>query len=88
MLYAVSILILVRSVFRVVEYLQGNAGYLLRHELYLYVFDAVLMALCMVIFLFYHPSRIHAGRGNANVIPLRDSERLPSKESESRAGLV
>ncbi|KAF3355489.1 hypothetical protein VdG1_06901 [Verticillium dahliae VDG1] len=49
-LYATSAVILVRSVFRVVEYLQGNGGYLISREIFLYVFDALLMALCMLIF--------------------------------------
>ncbi|RGP78256.1 hypothetical protein FLONG3_3571 [Fusarium longipes] len=48
-LYASSFLILVRSIFRVVEYLQGNKGYLISHEVFLYVFDAILMALVMLI---------------------------------------
>ncbi|KAK5049306.1 hypothetical protein LTR84_004235 [Exophiala bonariae] len=53
-LYITSGLILVRSVFRVVEYLQGNDGYLISHEIFLYVFDTMLMALVMVIFLMYY----------------------------------
>jgi hypothetical protein len=57
-LYVSSGLILVRSVFRVIEYLMGNAGYLLKHELYLFVFDAVLMFVVMVVFNFIHPSEI------------------------------
>ncbi|KAF2632177.1 RTA1 like protein [Macroventuria anomochaeta] len=57
-LYATSILILVRSVFRVIEYIQGNAGYLLRHEVFLYVFDAVLMFAVMVILNVSHPGDI------------------------------
>ncbi|KAH7066397.1 RTA1 like protein-domain-containing protein [Paraphoma chrysanthemicola] len=57
-LYTVSILILVRSVFRIVEYLQGNDGYLLRHEVFLYVFDAVLMLTVMVIMGVVHPGDI------------------------------
>lgn len=56
MLYTVSALILIRSVFRVVEYIQGNAGYLLRNEIWLYIFDAVLMAVVMLVFLLYHPA--------------------------------
>ncbi|KAM0323338.1 hypothetical protein ACHAQA_008930 [Verticillium albo-atrum] len=48
-LYSTSVLILVRSIFRVVEYLQGNAGYLISHEIFLYIFDAVLMAVAMAI---------------------------------------
>lgn len=41
-LYIASTLIMVRSIFRIVEYVQGNGGYLLRHETFLYIFDAVL----------------------------------------------
>lgn len=59
-LYAVSALIMVRSVFRVVEYIQGNDGYLLRHEVYLYVFDAALMLAVMLVFNFVHPSEVKA----------------------------
>ena len=49
-LYITSILILVRSIFRVVEYLQGHDGYLTSHEIFLYIFDALLMFLVMLIF--------------------------------------
>lgn len=57
-LYVASGLILVRSVFRVVEYIMGNAGYLLRHEVFLYIFDATLMLSVMLMFNFIHPSEI------------------------------
>lgn len=57
-LYIASIFIMVRSIFRVVEYLQGFDGYLLRHEAYLYFFDALLMFLVMVLLNVLHPSEI------------------------------
>lgn len=57
-LYVSSGLILVRSVFRVIEYLMGNAGYLLRHEVFLYIFDAVLMLAVMLVFNWAHPSEV------------------------------
>lgn len=57
-LYVASALIMVRSVFRVVEYLQGNNGYLLRHEVYLYIFDALLMLAVMCLFNWIHPAEI------------------------------
>jgi hypothetical protein len=57
-LYATSGLIMVRSVFRIVEYLQGNAGYLLSHEVFLYIFDAVLMLAVMALFNLVHPSGV------------------------------
>ncbi|UKZ58111.1 hypothetical protein TrVGV298_011976 [Trichoderma virens] len=50
-LYSASGIILVRSVFRIIEYLQGNNGYIIRREYLLYIFDAVLMFLVMVLFL-------------------------------------
>ncbi|KAH8911194.1 RTA1-domain-containing protein [Coniochaeta sp. PMI_546] len=59
-LYVASGLIVVRSVFRAVEYLQGFDGYLLRHEAYLYIFDALLMFLVMVLFNVIHPSEVMA----------------------------
>ncbi|KAM7195855.1 RTA1 like domain containing protein [Rhypophila sp. PSN 637] len=64
-LYAVSVLIMVRSIFRVVEYVQGNAGYLIRREYFLYIFDAVLMFLVMVVMLFMEPvSWVELGKGD------------------------
>lgn len=40
----------------------GNDGPLLRSEVYLYVFDGVLMFLMMAVFAAWHPSQIIAGR--------------------------
>jgi hypothetical protein len=59
-LYVASALILVRSVFRIAEYVMGGDGILLRHEYYLYIFDATLMFLMMVLFNLRHPSNIIA----------------------------
>ncbi|KAF5723989.1 RTM1 [Fusarium mundagurra] len=59
-LYIASGLILVRSVFRLIEYVQGNAGYLISHEAYLYIFDSVLMFLAMALFAWEHPSQLNA----------------------------
>jgi RTA1 like protein len=59
-LYAASILILVRSAFRVVEFIQGNNGYIFSHEWFLYIFDGVLMLGVMVIFNIVHPSEVKA----------------------------
>ncbi|KAI9151341.1 RTA1 like protein [Paramyrothecium foliicola] len=59
-LYVVSFLVIVRSLFRLIEYVQGNDGYLISHEVYLYVFDAVLMWLSMAAFAWEHPSEINA----------------------------
>lgn len=55
MLYVVSALIMVRSIFRVVEYIMGYDGYPLRNEWTLYVFDAVLMFGVVVAFAWRFP---------------------------------
>ncbi|KAJ6007400.1 hypothetical protein N7540_011376 [Penicillium herquei] len=64
-LYAASILILIRSVVRVVEYVQGYEGYLMKHEVFIYVFDALLMFGVTMSLQFIHPSEVNCliGRG-------------------------
>ncbi|KAJ5654493.1 hypothetical protein N7490_001496 [Penicillium lividum] len=57
-LYVASALIMVRSIYRVAEYIQGNTGYLQSKEAFVYVFDATLMAICCLIFNVFHPSDI------------------------------
>ncbi|KAK9323815.1 RTA1 like protein-domain-containing protein [Lipomyces orientalis] len=57
-LYTTSILILIRSVFRVIEYVEGNAGFLLRHEYFLYIFDALLMWSTTLLFLVAYPGEV------------------------------
>ncbi|KAL4728042.1 hypothetical protein ACLX1H_004751 [Fusarium chlamydosporum] len=61
-LYVSSFLILVRSIFRVVEYLQGNKGYLISHEIFLYVFDAILMALVMIVLVIWYVEYLQTDR--------------------------
>ncbi|KAL3428546.1 RTA1 like protein-domain-containing protein [Aspergillus tetrazonus] len=68
-LYAANILIMIRSVFRLIEYAMGNNGYLLRREAFLYVFDGVLMLAVMVLFNVVHPS---------GAIPRKSMELSPS----------
>ena len=57
-LYVTSFLILVRSMFRLVEYVQGEDGYLLSREVFLYAFDAALMLVVMGLFNVVHPSQV------------------------------
>jgi hypothetical protein len=57
-LYISSLFILVRSAFRVAEYVLGKEGVLQAEEYWLYLFDATLMALVAVLFNAFHPSRV------------------------------
>jgi tellurite resistance protein TehA-like permease len=65
-LYFVSFMILIRSIVRVVEYLQGSGGYIMSHEAFLYIFDATLMLVAVVTFNVVHPSEIIPGKGMSN----------------------
>ncbi|KAK1143704.1 hypothetical protein N8T08_006104 [Aspergillus melleus] len=60
-LYIVSLLIMVRSLFRVAEFIMGDDGYLLQNEWPLYVFDATLMWLVVVIFAIRYPGDVLNG---------------------------
>lgn len=57
-LYLTSFLIFIRSIVRVVEFLQGFDGYVVSHEVFLYVFDSVPMLAVTVILNWLHPSEI------------------------------
>lgn len=69
-LYFVSVLIMIRSIFRAVEFIQGYDGYLLQNEWPMYVFDAVLMFLVMAIFVWRYPANLVMGRKKEGSMPL------------------
>jgi hypothetical protein len=57
-LYSVSLLILVRSIFRVIEYAQGWDGSIFRHEAWMFVFDSMLMVVAVIAMNAIHPSEL------------------------------
>ncbi|KAL3291102.1 RTA1 like protein [Colletotrichum asianum] len=58
MLYGASGLIMARSVFRIIEFVMGNDGYLLSNEWPLYVFDSIPMFAVMGTFWYWFPSSV------------------------------
>jgi len=73
-LYAASFFILIRSIFRVIEFTGGNAGVLESNEVFLYIFDAVLMLGVMVGFNVVHPGAIIGRKAQNDGIILSDRE--------------
>lgn len=67
-LYVASILILIRSIFRLIEYAQGNDGYLISHEVFMYVFDSMLMFFTMVAMSIFHPSKVLSPSAESRVV--------------------
>jgi hypothetical protein len=83
-LYIVSALIFARSIFRIVEYIQGFDGYTSHHEAYLYVFDATLMFVAMLIFNIVYPRGLKSKRAPEQAMQMR-SKSSNREEQEPRA---
>jgi hypothetical protein len=60
-LYFASALIIIRCLYRVIEYIQGSTGFLQSHEYFAYIFDTSLMIVVMLTFLIFHPSQVVSG---------------------------
>jgi hypothetical protein len=70
MLYTTSSAVLVRNIYRVVEFVMQSVdqnGYLLIKEWPLYVFDGSLMFLLMVVFYLWYPDEVHRGERDSSI---------------------
>ncbi|KAJ3101319.1 hypothetical protein HK100_004558 [Physocladia obscura] len=56
-LFASATLVLIRSVFRVIEFSSGYSGPIVKDENYMYAFDFGLIAIAIILFNFFHPAR-------------------------------
>lgn len=86
-IYGACVLILIRSIYRVVEFVEGNDGFVMHLEYLLYIFDAVLMALQAMLLLVGYPGRVLGGEKRRDGgVPLED--RADSEERFLRGGKV
>ncbi|KAH8879794.1 RTA1-domain-containing protein [Thozetella sp. PMI_491] len=67
MLYTTSLAIMVRNIFRVIEFFMGDAGYLSSTEWPTYVFDGALMFLVMIGFFIWYPSHLQPAERNSMI---------------------
>lgn len=73
-LYVASGLIMLRSIVRVVEFMQGSSGYVISHEVFLYLFDSLPMLGVMALFNLVHASGITKSRDKqAGLIMVMDT---------------
>lgn len=72
-LYFTSAIILIRNLIRVIEYSQGNDGYIISNEWMLYIFDAFFIFLVVSAFFLVHPNKLLGARRYAAAAP-NDSE--------------
>ena len=54
-LYATCTLIMIRYVVRVAKFIEGFSGFIILHEVFLYVFDGLPMAAVMALFIIWYP---------------------------------
>ncbi|CAK7243923.1 MAG: hypothetical protein STHCBS139747_005455 [Sporothrix thermara] len=76
MLYATSIAVLARNLYRIVEFVMGTDGYLQAHEWPVYALDGGFMLIVMIVFYIWHPSTLgHGGfpSGATAVVDQRES---------------
>jgi hypothetical protein len=66
-------MIYIRSIYRTIELLQGWIGYLITHEIYFIILDAVTMLICVGVFNIVHP---------AWFLPERPVEKEPTSTDE------
>uniref|UniRef100_A0A8H7K4S7 RTA1 like protein n=1 Tax=Bionectria ochroleuca TaxID=29856 RepID=A0A8H7K4S7_BIOOC len=81
-LYGVSALIMARSIFRVVEFIDGKGGELMSNEIYVYVLDALLMFFVSVILNIFHPSSVISAKASY------ETQLGPLGTSDSASGMV
>lgn len=90
-LYATSLLITVRNVFRAIEYGMGWGSYLLVNEWTLYVFDAMLMVGVLIICILWYAPEISntktvKGMSGDEMIRLEGGEREESTRTRTKTG--
>jgi hypothetical protein len=78
-LYFSSVLILIRSVYRISEFAQGFQGYIITHEVFMFIFDSCLMFMVMVTFLVIRPGDVMSQKHDEEFV---DLDGLDSDESK------
>lgn len=58
MLYGTSVIIMVRNIYRLVEYIMGKGSYLFANEWPVYVLDGVLMLIVMLAYFIWYPNQL------------------------------
>lgn len=58
MVLGAAVIIILRCIFRVIEFAQGHTGYLVSHEIYIYIFDAAPMLIVQVMMHFVYAADV------------------------------
>lgn len=78
-IYFSSLLVLIRQIYRVIEFAQGFTGYLAVHELYFYIFDTVLIFVAGAIFIVFFPGNGYLPRNSKDTFSSLEGDELNLK---------
>jgi hypothetical protein len=85
MLYGTSLIISIRNIFRLVEFIAGHEGYLFLNEWPVYAFDGALMLLVMIGFYIWYPQQLQIEEsGTESMIDLTSEDNGPPGDDPSR----
>lgn len=76
------LLIYIRSVFRVVELVEGYTGYLIRHEIYLLTLDALMITIMGFVFMPFHPVWIYGKEVTITAKSMKQNIDVSSEKSD------
>ncbi|PVH77672.1 putative RTA1 domain protein [Cadophora sp. DSE1049] len=87
-LFVSAALIIFRCVFRIIEFAQGDDGYLMKKEVFIYVFDAAPMLIVQVAMSVVHAKDVFPKKGDAGSGLETETETVTGKISSRRGGKV
>jgi hypothetical protein len=86
-LYVASVLIMIRSIYRVAEYVGGSDSVLQTSEFFLYILDGLPMIFVALIFNWFHPSRVvNRGKLRGDQSYILEEQAMPSTMYEPTRG--
>jgi hypothetical protein len=84
MLYVTSVIISIRNIFRLVEFITGHDSYLFENEWPVYVFDGVLMLVVMVVFYIWYPPQLQTSATDSMIELRSEDEALVEVGTEDK----
>ncbi|KZT62424.1 RTA1-domain-containing protein [Calocera cornea HHB12733] len=87
-LYISSTLVLIRQIYRVIEFSQGWYGYLPTHEGYFYAFDSLVILLASAVYAWYWPNLYIPGDKHMRLSAEGEEWREMTKRERKAAGLM
>ncbi|UJR07231.1 hypothetical protein I4U23_011519 [Adineta vaga] len=88
-IYLSSSLVLLRQIYRVIEFAQGFTGYLAIHEVYFYIFDTLLIFIATTIFVIFFPGNGYLPRNqNDTFLIIQNNEHNRQEENKGNIFVI